>query len=215
MLRYSELVDRILTKLNLTPTEAQYDGILRKIPGMVNEALGDIANHGKPFYQTYIVDHIPSSINVNPYEDGIFLVRDRIFTFPPEFISITNELAQFVTLTIKEGVAYENGDFERVDGRVFRRLNSRQILLPQTQTPCRYLFFAVSHYPTVVGDNSNQVIDIERSVIELVPNYVVSELLRNDDVTMSTVYRNLYESGIASLNDSVLAFAGNLYDGDL
>lgn len=215
MLKYSELVDRILTKLNLTPSEAEYDGILRKIPGMVNEALGDIANHGKPFYQTYIVDYIPPSIVVEPYTGGIILVRDRIFTFPPDFISLTNELAQVVALTVRDGVAYENDIFERIDGRVFRRLNSRQILLPQTQNPCRYLFFATSHYPAVKGDNSNQEIDIERSVIELVPNYVVSELLRNDDITMSTVYRNLYESGIASLNDTVLAFAGNLYDGDL
>lgn len=208
-MKYSELLNLILAKLNLTAEEAQYDRILDKIPGLCNEALGDIANRGKPLYKLIIVTITNKRIASEPLENEI-RSSNRFVTFPGNFLTLTNELIQRAKINVDEdGVLTELEDYNRIDGRHFTRYSSRQLLFPK-DNDYRYLVQSKCRYPRITG--KEDTIEIDDVILELLPNYVVSELIRVDDLTLATSYRNLYEAALAALDDSVLDPAGDLYN---
>lgn len=207
---YNTIVDIILSKLNLTPEEAAYDRVLNRIPHLCNEALGDIANRGKPLYKMYIINITEGTVTPSTLIENESVSATRFITFPAEFLNLTNEFIQRCPITVTDGEIEETGEYERVDGRHFRRLSSRQLLFPN-EFEYRYLVQATCRYPKIVGDEDEEI-EIDDNILELLPNYVVSEILRVDDLSLSVVYRNLYESALAALDDSVLDPAGNLYD---
>lgn len=208
-MKYTDIVETILAKLNLTSKEAEYDNILTKIPHLCNECLGDVANRGKPFYKLLIIDITKSTVTPASLLVNESVSAERFVTFGQDFLALTNEFIQRVPIVVQNGVVEEVGNYERIDGSCFRRLSSRQLLFP-IDFEYRYLVPTVCRYPVIV--ESPLDIDIELSVLDLIPNYVVSELLRVDDLVLSTTYRNLYESSLAALNDSVLEAAGSLYN---
>ena len=212
---YSELVNTVCAKLGLTAEEAKYDGILNKIPLLANECLSDIANRAKPFYKTLIIDIIPSSSviaagNLMPNE---IISNTHFITFPSDFLSLTNEFIQRVPIDASTDTIHETDIYKRIDGNQFRRMSSRQLLFPN-EFNYRYLVPTVCRYPKITGTEGEAEIDIEESVMNIIPNYVVSELLHNDDLTSSLQWRNFYEVSIVALNDSVLAPAGDLHNSD-
>ena len=209
---YQELQETILAKLNLTAEEAKYDNILTKIPNLCNEALGDIANRGKPLYKTLIVDLTTDTVTGALLPNEI-VSASRFITFPSDFISLTNEYVRRIPITVVGGVIVESdiSNYLTVEGRYFRRMSSRQLLFPN-DFGYRYLVPTVCRYPKITLMMEN--IDIEESVVELLPNYVIAELLRSDDLTTSMVYRNLYETSLSALNDSVLSPTDSFYNED-
>jgi hypothetical protein len=211
---YADIQANVLSKLNLSTDEAQYDNILAKIPIFCNEALGDIANRGKPLYITLIIDVVVSGTTVDTDEliTNESVVTTRFVTLPSNVLSLTNEFIQRAPITVdSDGLITEDCEYGAIDGRLFRRLSNRQLLFPNEVTDFRYLVPTVCRYAKIVTDEPDTEIDIEESILELLPNYVVAELLRVDDVTLSVVYRNMYEAGLAALNDSVLAPASSLH----
>lgn len=211
-MKYSDLLETILAKLNLTQAEAQYDNVLTKIPHLCNECLGDVANRGKPLYKLLIIDITKETVSPTTLLPNETVSSERFITFDSDFLALTNEFIQRVPITVTNGVITETTEYERVDGNKFRRLSSRQLLFPN-EYEYRYLVPIICRYPRLATSDiaADDELDIELSILELIPNYVVSELLRVDDVGLSTSYRNSYESSLAALNDSVLEAAGSLY----
>ena len=211
---YSDIVQLILIKLDITEDDAAHDGTLNKIAPLINEALGNIANKGKPFYQLEVFNVFLDGTDINTIaadELGTNLSQ-RIIPFSKNFISLTNEYILFVPIGVVDGKIVENGVPTPVDGREFRRMTSNKLIAPVVEsTSVRYYFQTMARYPQVSREDPDAELDIEQSVLDLVPNYVISEILRNIDLTTSAYYRNMYEDGVANLNDSVLHAAGALY----
>lgn len=204
---YSDLQGVILSKLNLTPDEAKYNNILDKIPAFCNEALSDIANRGKPLYITYIIDIATDTITVLAENELQFTTP--YVTFPSVMMSLTNEFIQRVPIEIIDGVATEVGEYERIDGRNFMRLSNKQLKFPADNN-YRYLVRTICRYSRITS--SSDELDIDEAILDIIPNFVVAEILRNDDLQTSSQYRNMYEVALSSLDDSVLDPSGTLYD---
>lgn len=214
-MKYSDIVDLILIKLDITAADAAHDGTLNKIEPLVNEALGNIANKGKPYYKLEVfnvfLDGTPTS-SINSQELGVSLT-ERVIPFSRDFIALTNEYILHAPISVVEGHIVETGELKPIDGREFRRMTSNKLIAPnKTDSAYRYYFQTLSRYPRVSKDTPDEEIDIEQSVLDLVPNYVISEILRNIDLQTSVYYRNMYEDGVAGLDDSVLQPAGSLYN---
>lgn len=213
---YSDIVNLILIKLDITEDDAAHDGTLNKVEPLINEALGSIANKGKPFYKLEIFNVFLNGddiATISPDELGTNL-KQRVLPFPRDFITLTNEYALYAPITIgSDGFITETAPTKPIDGREFRRLTSNKLVAPDIRdVGIRYYFQTLARYPKVKRDNPDEEIDIEQSVLDLVPNYVISEILRNIDLTTSAYYRNMYEDGVANLDDSVLQPTGTLYN---
>lgn len=221
---YADILNIILAKLNLTMDEAKYDNVLSKIPYLCDEALGDIANRGKPYYKMLIYDFMPDyvagDVDLTSLTTNESIIATRFVTMPTDFLALTNEFIQRAPIKINANTLEleETGDYSQVEGREFRRLSSRQLLFPNEINAYRYLVPTVCRYPRfatgatpLASSDADLDATIEPSILELLPNYVVAELIRVDDLTLSTVYRNLYESALAALNDTILEPAGSLH----
>lgn len=213
---YNDIVNLILIKLDITENDAMHDGTLNKIEPLINEALGNIANKGKPFYKMEIFNVFLDGTDINSIDKdelGINLTQ-RVLPFSKDFLSLTNEYILFSHIKVDEnGRIIELSEPAPLDGRDFRRMTSTKLIAPtKNGTAVRYYFQTKARYPKVTKDNPDEELDIEQSVLDLVPNYVISEILRNIDITTSTYYRNMYEDGVANLDDSVLQVAGSLYN---
>ena len=210
-MKYSELESLVLSKLDITLENARDDNILAKIPALCNACLGDIANSGKPLYKLLIFDVTQDAVLPESLSNNETAVHAFFVTFPADFLSLTNEFIRRSKITVEAGVVSDDGCYERVDGSRFRRLSSRQLLFPP-EYGWRYLIQATFRYARITGSEGDADLDIEQSVLDLIPDFVVSELIRSSDVTLSVVYRNLYEAGLSKLDCTVMDPPGSFHD---
>lgn len=214
-MKYTDLINAVLSKLGLTEEEAKFDRILDRVPIFANEALRDIANRGKPFYKLYSVNVLTdiSGVDTTKTTEYDIVSNTRLVKFPPDFISLTNEHIFRVPIVVVDGIITETdteANYEYLDGSMFRRYSSRQLLFPAFGY--RYYAQAICHYPEV--KINSQDLDLEYSIFNLLPDYIASELLKNDDIATAMSYRNAYETALAYLDDTALAPVSSLRNED-
>lgn len=162
----------------MTDKEAEQQSYLTKFPILANECLITIANDIKPNIKKIMVD-------------GELLTtteEDQIITLPDDFLSFPSM------------INYLDGEADPTIVYV----GNNQLLLPKIGT---YTIFYNALYPIITDITSSTAdinLEIPQSVLNLLPSYVASQCLAQDDVQRSAILRNEYELMLSRLDDNIM-----------
>lgn len=99
-----------------------------------------------------------------------------------------------------DSVYYEHGTSETTNITNYVLQGDNTVMISQ---PGNYKIYYKSYPSKITSETSNDhVIEMEPETLCLLPLYIVSELYKDDDVTLSTVYRNQFETGLENLYQS-------------
>lgn len=200
-MKYIDLKLRVLDILCYNETEAERLGYMSKIPRILNEGLFRIAN----------------SLATNLREFTITLKKSQLpakVEMPPDFIAFSNEQDAFVNS--------ENFILTRFSGKNSIILTGTEVFdLPETLT---YIIYYSAQYPRISGSSSGDAetftevllnndgtwnISNEKSIsqyiipdniADLLPHYIVGQLLTLDDKVRSVTELNMFEVMLAQLD---------------
>lgn len=231
MRKWSEIKQATLNKLFLSESEAQQQGYLEKFQYLANECLNIIANGVKPRIAKLVVDIYDKTVEgenfvlnndtgklsytkngesfeVTPvekviyfesdyakyeYKNGELIVTDNgsaehnIITMPDDYLSLADM------------VNYYNGEPEPT----IIYIDDKHVQFPLIG---RYEIFYNALWNDVTKEDilNDNVLKIDISVINCLPTYMASQLLRQDDIQSSTILKNEFELLLSRLDTQIM-----------
>ena len=80
---------------------------------------------------------------------------------------------------------------------------SDNVLLLDRNMPGRYTVYYHAYPPEItIGTDDNFELPLDREVAILMPLYMASQLYKDDDISIATIYRNEFETALESLRDT-------------
>lgn len=197
---YSEIRQRVYDILMLPPSEVSRMGYEEKIPRIINECLLRIANSVTPNLREFNI-----SLSANDFSSGNYRLN-----MPPDFISFALEQD-----------AYLNNDYFVLS----RFVGSNGLLLTgkennRANSVFKYTIFYNAFYPKISGNQIKTVEfipskpwykEVSKSIEEfnlsdnignLIPHFVVGQLLAQDDKVRSIAELNEFDIQLATLDVS-------------
>ena len=178
MNKWSEIKQATLNKLSLDEQEARQQGYLEKFRQLANECLDIVANGVKPKIVELVVD-------VSKDNDGK-LTNDFV-TLPDDFLSFADMI----------------GFRDDISDPDIIYITDRNIRLPY-EGKYRLYYNALWEHITdedVINDNK---LNQHLSVLGLLPTYIASQLLSQDDVQMSYTLKNEFELMLSRLDTNIM-----------
>ena len=234
MNKWSEIKQATLNKLFLEESEAMQQGYLEKFQYLANECLNSIANIVKPRISVLSVANIDTSsfsknkvygdsfrydyelgfiiYNQNgvlveriPEENTIYYVKDG-----EQYIFSNDNLLRIATsegtvvmpddfLSFADIIGYLNNE---PDPSVVY-LTDKKILLPKKGS-YKIIYNALWNDITKDDVEQDNILEIDKSVLNCLPTYIASQLLSQDDVVRSATLKNEYEMLIAGLDTNIM-----------
>jgi hypothetical protein len=173
------LKENVLSKLNLSETEANQQGFLSRFVYYANEAMTQICSVAHANHKFF-------EVAVN--SDGVGLP----LTMPNDFIAFDDDVA----LIMHDS---EYGFYEAHDEQL-RYYGYNQVIFNCTGT-FRIPYKARWYFFTKDLDN-NAVITAPADVCDAIPSYVVSQCYKVDDEQKAAIYRNEFEIFLARIDDT-------------
>lgn len=195
MNKWSVIKQRILNKLSISEDESRQQGYLSKFQDFANECLDYIANSVKPKVKSYEI---------------ITTVKNSVAAMPDDFIGFS-EHTNFLTMSVENygnGYACEDG-YDSVTQTVLMLdpmisyIDDKTIKLPQIGT---YKIYYNALYPEISDTDikDDAVLEIDPSVLNLLPSYVASQCLTEDNIQKSVRLQNEFELGLSRLDNGEL-----------
>lgn len=195
MNKWSVIKQRILNKLGISEEEARQQGYLSRFQDYANECLDHIANGVKPKVDSYEI---------------VTTVKNSVVTMPVDFIGFSEHINN-LTMTVENyGYGYfcepgYNSTTQTVlisDPRI-EYVTNNSIRLPEIGT---YNIFYNALYPEISNTDikDDVVLEIEPSILNLIPSYVASQSLATDDIQKSVRLQNEFELGLSRLDTGEL-----------
>ena len=161
-------------------TNKKYAIYLNAMPATANEAIRIILTRGKSYIKVYQL----SGSDADPDTSN-----DDVYCF-----DLSDVLDDYKSL---ERVYKDVEDYK---GYVIRF--NRYLYLPKDLVDNKSLSIGYSSYPKKItsATSDNYKIDLPLDMLNLLPLYIASELYKDDDISLATVYRNEFEVELENLN---------------
>lgn len=169
-----------ITNIPTLKTDSQYSVYFNSMPTAANEALLRIATNYK-----HIIKRYPLLTDISTPDTNI---RYNLKTLIPDFY-------KFKKLIYEEDGNYSIlGDYHFEDDDVL-------IINSKYKGNVTIEYYA---YPAKITDSTpeNDELDVPDDVAVLLPLYIASELYKEDDIQIATIYRNQFEVGLQELRDN-------------
>lgn len=180
--------------LDIYKEDDKYSLYLANMPASFNECANLLMNITNPIIKTYTItqeeiDHDDESWTpVQVY---------NMKTLVDDFKDISNIVYSYYDETTGEYV----DDFDTTKYKVW----SDSLIQLKTDYVGTWTVYYKSYHTKITSSTLDTVsIEYDREVNTLIPYYIASELYKEDDLTLSVTYRNLFESGIARLKQHTL-----------
>lgn len=190
-MNYGQVRDQVLKLLNQytvagTPVPGSYNNqqdYLNRIPGLVNDALTEIATTARK---------IPATVNL-------------VDLFPEEYgawirYALPNDFYQFVSGSVIDTL---EGDI--LPANLFQVQGRKYLLVPKDKAGDYTITYY--RYPRLISENPNDrtELDNEPETHYAVASYVAAHLLAHDNLSLSAMYHNAYEDKLAKMGPGVTA----------
>lgn len=161
-------------------TNKKYAIYLNAMPATANEAIRIILTRGKPYIKTYQLSSSDADQDMS---------YDEVYCF-----DLSDILDDYKSLErVYKGVDDYKGYIIRFN---------KYLYLPKNLVDEGSLSIGYDCYPKKItsATSDNYKIDLPLDMLNLLPLYIASELYKDDDVSLATVYRNEFEVELENLN---------------
>lgn len=209
---YNDIKQRVYDILNMSIDEAKRLGYSDKIPRIVNEALFRIANSISPYIREYTFKisktNLPAKVTMPPdfisfFDDQNAYLNGSNFILT-KFVGNNSLIVdgREIDNTLIEGdvaeyTVFYNAHYPKIiEGGQFYKVVTFNTVIPIDSDN-----YFIENQPTensrLSNTNSFEISDI---IAPLIPHYIVSQLLAQDDKIRSTQEMNEFEILLASIN---------------
>lgn len=171
---------------NTIPTDESTRDYLAGMPYVANEALQMLSTAGKFIMKSIVIDHEAS--------DNIDDCRYNLNTMADDFYQLGENQVYFQSLDGKRYLQYSSYKME----------SDKTLVLFGSETGKYTVYYRA--YPGEITETTSDdyELPLDREVAALLPLYMASQLYKDDDNGIATVYRNEFEVALERL-------AGNAY----
>lgn len=183
--------------------DRNYSTYLNMAPDVMNELITILNNRVLINIKRLVIDTSDISLEKYISDDGNFIVFNI-----KEYLSDTLEENEILDYLYTEVIQYKNklDDnllFDEQDGTLY--IDKRFIDYNQTKLLIKY---RIIPYKYTITTPSNTIIDLPYNIASIVPLYLASELYKDDDISLSTQYRNQFESELDYISNQLVDSLG-------
>lgn len=233
MKKWSEIKQATLNKLFLDEQEAQQQGYLNKFQYLANECLNIISNGVKPRIVTFramvmdlssytkqvvgnnftydidlnyiVYDQNGVSAEIVPDEETIYYVnRGEQYIFSGNNLLRVQPQGGYVImpdnfLSFADMIGYLNGEPDPT----IVYLDDRRVTLPDDG---RYVLYYNATWDDITTNDivTDDVLQIDSSILNCLPTYIASQCLSQDDITRAAILKNEFELMLARLDVNIM-----------